>query len=438
MSHRRAFLKRLAALGAAAGAARIARASEAFAADIERLEAAGWREGSSGGQEPDWATLREEYLLDPDVVYLNHGSIGTIPRPVHAAHVAYLEACESNPWLHMWGDAWEEPREAVRRAAARTLGAAASDVALTHNTTEGFNILARGLPLGEGDEVLFSSLNHPGASVCWDHRARVAGFRVRRFEFPMRDVAGMSVRDVVAIHAREIREETRVLVFPHVDNMIGLRHPVRELTDAARARGVEFVAVDGAQTVGMIPVEAAANGVDFYAASPHKWLQAPKGLGLLYLRREVRDRVRPTRVTWGQERWAGTIRVFEDYGTRNLPELLALGDAVEFQERLGAGAKAARYRDVWEGWREATEATPGVRWRSPDRWELSASLFALETEGMAAPDLFRRLWSVEEGGFVFRAFGDPLNTARVSPNVASTAGERTRFLAAIREVVAGP
>jgi len=98
---------------------------------------------------------------------------------------------------------------------------------------------------------------------------------------------------------------------------------------------VEFVAVDGAQTAGMLPLDLAASGVDFYSTSGHKWIQAPKGTGLLYVRREVRENVAPMWMTWGQARWEGTVRVLEDYGTRNLAEILVLGDAIAFQNDLG-------------------------------------------------------------------------------------------------------
>lgn len=419
MSHRRLFLKQLAAAGVTAGLGRLVAADEALGAALARL--------------PEEASLEGEYLLSPEITYLNHGSIGTIPRVVHEAHRAYLELCETNPWLYMWGGAWEEPREAVRSKVAAAIGAAAEDVALTHNTTEGFNLLAQGLPLGPGDEVLFSTLNHPGASVCWFHRARDAGYRVRRFPFPVREVASLSVRDVVELHRREITDRTRVLVFPHVDNQVGLRHPVAELAGMAHRLGVEFVAVDGAQSVGMLPVAVEEMGIDFYAASPHKWLQAPKGLGLLYVRRPLAERLRPMWVTWGQERWEGSVRIFEDYGTRNLPELLALGDAVEFQGAVALGGEGRSYRALWEAWRSASESAPGVRWRSPVEWALSASLFALEVDGLASPELFDRLW--KEGGFVFRAFHTPeLNTARISPNRMTREEERDRFFAAVAKL----
>jgi cysteine desulfurase/selenocysteine lyase len=416
MNHRRAFLKQLAAVAGASSIGTLLALDRALAEDASRLRSGRTSEMQSG-----------VYTLDPSVVYLNHGSVGTIPRTVQQAHQRYLELCESNPWLYMWGGAWEEAREGVRAKAARLLRCDAGEVALTHNTTEGFNILAQGLPLGRGDEVVFSSLNHPGASICWRHQAEVKGFSVRQFDFPVSDVPSLSLDDVLELYDRHISANTRVLVFPHVDNVVGLRHPMRQLVALARSRGVEFVAVDGAQTIGMLPVNVAAADVDFYAASPHKWMQAPKGTGLLFVKRALQDTLRSMWVTWGQERWAGTVRVFEDYGTRDLPAVIALGDALDFQDSLGEDVKASRYRTMWQSWRRAVDNAAHTEWRSPTSWELSASLFAVEVRGVESTALFERM--NQEWGFVFRAFSSQgLNTVRISPNLANTDMERELFL----------
>ncbi len=420
-SSRRTFLKR-AGLGAlAAPMAQIAAVRRSFAEEL----AAAPEIGAGLG-----AALRAAYSLDEGITYLNHASIGTVPRRVQEAHRGYLEVCERNPWLYMWGGDWEAPREEARRSAAGLLDCEPAEVAFTHNTTEAFNLLAHGLPLAAGDEVLFSSLNHSGASACWSHMAAERGFSVRRFELPVRDVPGLSADDVVALHADQIRPETRVLVFPHVDNMVGLRHPVKEIAAAARAKGVRFIAVDGAQTAGMIPVDVASMGVDVYAASPHKWLQSPKGLGLTYVHREIQQQLRAMWVTWGQKQWRGSARKFEDYGTRNLPEVLALGAAIEFQQQLGAAAKEAHHRALWEHARAAVEAHPRLRWRSPKAWQLSAALWAIEVEGESSKEVFERLF--QDHGFVFRAFDLPdLDTLRISPNVANTRQDLDRLLRAL-------
>lgn len=373
--------------------------------------------------------LAEEYTLEPGLVYLNHGSIGTIPRRVQQARAAYLATCEQNPWLYMWGGAWEQAREDTRAAAARVLGSAPEDVAITHNTTEGFNVLARGLPLGRGDEVLFSSLNHAGASACFEHAAQTRGFTVRKFPLPLEEAATLSIDDVVALHTEAISDDTRVLVLPHIDNMIGLRHPIAAIAKAAKARGVGYVFVDAAQTVGMIPVDFAASGIDALCASPHKWLQAPKGLGLFCTTPDLREVLRPFWVTWGQQRWADTVRVFEDYGTRNMPEVLALGDAIAFRERLGIAAGAAKLRQRREAVMARVDATPGLRFRSPRDWALGGSLVAVQVEGKAAPALAQQLF--ERHRVIVRGFGGEFDSLRISPNIATTDDDIDRLFAGL-------
>jgi isopenicillin-N epimerase len=408
---RRAFLRSMGVAGVLTPVAtRLLDVEAAFADELGGLAARPWTtEG-----------LADRYMIDPGVTYLNHASIGTMPRAVHDARVEYSAICESNPHLYVWGGAWDGMVEDVRAKAARFLGTSAEEVAITHNTTEGFNTLAYGLPLGPGDEVLFSSLNHGGASIPFEHAAKARGYTVRRFDLPIDDVPGLGVADVVELHRREIRPETRVLVFPHVDNIVGLRHPMAELAAMARAAGVEVVAVDGAQALGMIPVEAAAAGVDVYSTSPHKWLQSPKGLGLLYVRASLHERLSPMWVRYGVARWGGTSRMYEDYGTRNWPEVLSLGDAMAFQEALGSADKEARYRRLFTTMRERTRAA-GLRWNSPERWEMGSVLVSV---GFTSPAnaLSERLY--RERGVVLRPFqGGGLNAFRVSPNVMNTDAE---------------
>jgi selenocysteine lyase/cysteine desulfurase len=419
MTHRRVFLKQLATIAGATGLGKLAGIDEAFAAELERIP-------SLNPGATTTASLRDRYMLSPSVTYFNHGSIGTIPRVVQEARAAYLDLCETNPWLYMWGGAWEEPREAVRKKAGDYLGCSANEIAFTHNTTEGFNTLANGLALGPGDEVLFGSLNHAGASICWDHYAESKGFTVRRFGFPISAVPQMSAEEVLDVYDRNIGPSTRVLVFPHIDNIVGLRYPVKELAALAHGKGVEIVAVDGAQSVGMIDVDLAGLGADVYCTSPHKWLQAPKGLGLVFVRQELQDEIRPLWVTWGQGRWDGTARIYEDYGTRNLPEVLTLGDAIDFQLQLGAEAKASRYRELWESYRTYTEQSDHVIWRSPTTWSRSAALFAVEIRGIDSEAVFRHMF--EQHDFVFRPFQTQgLNTVRISPNIYNSEEEIERF-----------
>lgn len=416
---RRGFGRTAAAAAAAPLLARLAAARRAFAGELAAAELA----------EPGRG-LRHAYSIDPAVTYLNHASIGTVPRRVTEAHCRYLEICESNPWLHVWGGEWDEPLRQTRAAAARRLGCDKNELAIVHNTTEVFNLLAQGLPLGRGDEVLMSSLNHTGATVPWLHRADERGFQVRHFDFPLAEVPRMSRERLLELYDGQIRRRTRALVFPHLDNAVGLRHPARELAELAHRRGVRFVAVDGAQSVGMLPVDVASLGVDVYATSAHKWLQAPKGLGLVYVRSALQRELRPMHVTWGQERWRGSARVYEDYGTRAVPALLALGDAVAFQEKIGAETREAHHRRLWRHARAAADRA-GVAWLSPTAWELAGALYSVAVPAPAA-DPARRLF--RRHGIVVRPFDGPGQAAlRLSPNLAESEDDLDRFFAALEE-----
>ncbi|UCC25975.1 MAG: aminotransferase class V-fold PLP-dependent enzyme [Gemmatimonadales bacterium] len=422
---RRRFLRALS--GSLAGAALVS-PLEARAAEL--VEVTGRLEGIRDRRA--WReALRAEYLLSPEVLYVNHASIGTIPRRVHEARVELLRMCEENPWLHMWGGAWEGAREDARAAVAGFLGTTAEGVALTHNTTEGFNLLANGLPLAAGDEVVFTSLNHDGASVAWHHNARRRGFAVRRVSFPLRDAASLSREDVVQLHRDTLSPRTRVLVLPHVDNMVGIRHDVAAIATAARDAGVEFVVVDAAQSAGMIPVAVDGLGVDAYAGSPHKWLQSAKGIGFAYLSSRIQASLEPMWVTWGQARWAGTVRRFEDYGTRNLAETVNLADAVAFQQGLRGEFAERGYRQI-RGWmRDRVDGSPRLSWHSPPRWEDGASLVAIGVRGRSAPEVGEWLW--REHRVVLRAFGDPLNALRVSPHLITTQEELERLFRLMEE-----
>lgn len=422
MPSRRHFLK-------LAGGSALAAGLSSHISDIQAL--VDTQAGHAAGL--DFEHLSDQYSLAPSVSYLNHGSIGTIPRAVHKAHVAYLQLCETNPWLHVWGGAWNASRDQVRSQAAGLLQCPADNLALIHNVTEAFNLLSQGLPLQSGDEVLFSSLNHSGASVCWYHQAKRRGFSVKTFEFPFTDINSLSVEDVVSIYAEQVTEKTRVLVFPHIDNTLGLRHPMAELNRMAKAKGVRYVCVDGAQTYGMLPLDVVNSGIDVYAASPHKWIQAPKGLGIAYIQPDLYATLEPMWVTWGNAGWKDSIRAYEDYGTRNWPELMALGDALHFQQQLGEQRKVARYRQLREYVMSKVESTVGLEWHSPVDWQLSGSLYAIRLAKGTASDIATRLF--EQHGIVLRPFDGPgLNTLRLSPNVFTTTGEIDQFIQKVQRL----
>lgn len=355
------------------------------------------------------------YMLGKNVTYLNHGSMGTTPRVVHQAHVDYLKLCESNPSFYVWGDDWKVKLEEVRSKIASFIKVTPGELAITRNTTEGINLLAAGLPLGLGDEVLFSDLNHAAASVCWHHYGASRGYSVRSFEIDI-DQQWKSEEQIANLYLNQLTANTKVLVLPHMDNLIGLRHPIKLIAKEAREFGVEYIVVDGAQTVGMFPLDVAGLGVDFYASSTHKWLGSPKGVGMIYINKRRQKELSPLIVGNEHRPKLGSIQQFEEYSTRNLPEVLSLGDAVDFASKLGI-ENTTKIRRAWRrSFIDQIKQQERVKFVSPEKWELNGSLFSITIGNKNSTQLGEKLLS--EHGITVRAFNFQGNKlVRISPNV---------------------
>lgn len=412
MASRKEFLTQIAAGGAASLLSTLTPIKELFA---EKMESS-----FLSGQLP----TRKDYSLSDSVTYLNHGSTGTIPKIVQEARNSYLSLCETNPWFYMWSEEWEEPIHEVRGKVASYINANPGEITFPHNTTEIFNLLALGLPIGNGDEVLFPDLNHSGASVPFHFHASKKGYRVQVFDMPVDELAEISMDELLALYDTHITASTKLVVIPHIDNTFGVRQPVKEIVQLARSKGVPYVALDAAQTMGMIPMDVRDLDVDVIGTSAHKWLQSPKGISVAYFNPRIWEDISPMWVTWGQERWKGTSRVFEDYGTRNRPEILSIGHSIDFQASLNEDMKSEKLQSLWSLAQELSDEHPNMVWRSPRKWELSGSLFVIEVQNEKPSELSNRLFN--NHGIVFRPF-DGYSTIRISPNLSNTEEEIRRL-----------
>lgn len=370
----------------------------------------------SGGSLP----TKDEYSLDKQIKYLNHGSIGTIPKIVQQAHREYLSLCESNPWFYMWSGEWEKPIESVRQKTAEFLNADSDEISFPHNTTEVYNLLALRLPLGPDDEVLFSNLNHAGASIPFHIHSKKRGYSVKVFDIPFHDLPNITKEEILDLYEANITSRTKLVVIPHIDNTFGIRQPVKEITALARSKGVEFVSLDTAQTMGMIPVDVKDLDIDVIGTSAHKWIQAPKGVSVAYFNKRIHQKLDPMWVTWGQKDWKDSARKYEDYGTRNLAEVLTLGHSIEYQSNIESILKEEKLKNLWKHAQNLCEQNSNTVWRSPSDWELSGSLFIVELKNEQPSILSKKLF--KENGFVFRPF-DQHSTIRISPNVFNTTEE---------------
>jgi selenocysteine lyase/cysteine desulfurase len=365
--------------------------------------------------------LAKKYLIKKGSIYLNHASIGTVPKLIHEAHVKYLEICESNPSLYVWGKIWKDVTEHTRELACELIHCNLDDLAITHNTTEGFNVLAHGIQLHHDDEVLFSSLNHAGASMSWVGLSKIKDFKVRSFEFPLGKISSLDKQQIIDIYVSQIRPNTRVLIFPHIDNIIGLRHPMKELAEEAKRKGVEYVFVDGAQSLGMIPVKISSSKVDAYSMSPHKWLQAPKGTGMFYINKNLRKELPRMWYKTPEDRQDGSARKYEDYSTRAWPAVVALGDAIRYQNALGEKIKYKYYKSLWTETKLIVSGNKDLVWHSPGSWELASAIMSVEVKNKDANELSEILDT--NYGIHLRPFRKPVNALRISPNTFNSIDE---------------
>jgi isopenicillin-N epimerase len=257
--------------------------------------------------------VRELFLLDPDVTYLNHGSFGACPRPVFESYLAWQRELEREPVRFM--KRLPELLAAARAELGAFVGAPPDDLTFVPNATTGVNLAARALDLQPGEEVLATNLEYGACDLAWQHVCERAGARYVRAEVG-------SLLDSVG-------ERTRALFVSHITSETALLLPAEELVAQARTKGLTTI-VDAAHSVAQVDLDLEAFGADFVAGNCHKWLSAPKGAGFLYVRPEWQERVDGAIVSWGYEEPATFVSRTSRQGTRDPAAYLAVPEAIRF------------------------------------------------------------------------------------------------------------
>lgn len=379
-----------------------------------------------------WAFLRDQFPLNRERAYLNTGGLGASPYVVIQAVKAKMDELEAIGETGHTEELWKE----VKTGAAALLGCDAGELAFLRNTTEGINIVANGLPLKPGDEVILTTHEHVGNAVPWLALAKHKGVVLRLFE-----PSQVSNEENLKRIEQLINKRTRLVCVPHVITTTGLLLPVKEICTLARSRGfLSFL--DGAQTAGMMPFDLHAIGCDAYATSGHKWLLGPKETGLLYVRKEMLDTILP-RFTGaysegGHDLRRGTVAFHPtaqryEYGTVSAPLRAGLGAALAFIRRIGIEHVWAYDQRLAHRLYDGLLRIPGIRVLSPADPALRSAMTTFMHERIPHLDLQAHLdtynlrtRSVTEGG---------LAALRVSTHVYNTPAEVDRVLEGVRTAV---
>jgi len=317
-------------------------------------------------KEPEkyWTRLRnEQFLLPGWRAFMNNGSLGVAPKPVVQAVADYLNRSASLgmdfPEYPRWG---YETLDEHRSEASEFLGCKKDELALVHNATEAMSTIAGGLDLKATDEVLITDQEHPSGRCCWQMKQQRYGVMLREVVLPLPPTSPDQLADIIV---SAIRPRTRVLSFSGITTTTGLVLPVRQICDAARAIGVRTV-IDGAHMNGQIPMRIADLGCDYFAGSPHKWLFAPAGCGLLWLREDVMDRHWPNTLTGRWEDRSIKAARFMMMGTNNRAVFEGMMAGMRFARQVGPERIFARTHQLARMVRERAARIPYLELLTPE------------------------------------------------------------------------
>ena len=342
-----------------------------------------------------FAAARKQFLFPTSVTYCNTGTLGASPREVMTALVSGLNTLERElpDWAYFQADG--EPLTGYQQLADfRTevgafINAPVEEIAFTQNATMAMSMIANGLDLAAGDEVVTTNQEHSGGIGGWLLRGKRHGVVVK--QIPMEAVFDKGPDAILQAFADAITPRTRVVMFSHITSGLGVRLPARELCTLARERGALSI-VDGAQAIGQIAVDVKQLGCDAYVASPHKWLLAPKGTGILYITRALQPRVWSTLASGGfDDDTTGAFR-FMHYGTGSLPVMYGLRAALAFINRIGIERIERWDTMLTKRLRDGLARIPLARVSSPSDARLMAGITTFSFNGQPGRDLQNALW----------------------------------------------
>ena len=380
-----------------------------------------------------WRALRTQFTIPPEQAFFNTATLGSSPRAVQDALIASVQHIDRD--IAEWDYKPDHenfftgyyPEMSTRDKLATVVNCTGRDIALTQNATFGMNFIANGLDLKAGDEVVVTNQAHPGGRKGFDLRAKRDGIVVREIIVPQ---PPESPDQLIQLYLDATTPRTRVWAIPHVSSSRAIRYPVAQLSALARERGIWSV-VDGAQSLGQVAVDVQAMGCDAFYASPHKWMLAPVGTGLLYVRPERQKELWATLASSAWDDQTDPMYRLMQYGTGNLSLLIGLGVAVDFHNQIGSARIQERDFALADRLRAGLATIPGATIVSPTHPDLTCATTVYGLKNKTGGEMQDYLW--ERGKVRVRSMGDPIGV-RHACHIYNSPEEVDKALALLKEM----
>jgi selenocysteine lyase/cysteine desulfurase len=354
-SNRRRFLQKAGIFSATAFLSTFAKPAWSRNLETALKEADGISPDDLASEEDFWYYIQQSFTVSPYLINLNNGGVSPAPKTVQDAMKRYYDLCNEAPSFYMWREL-DKGREPLRKSLAAIAGCSAEEIAINRNSSEGLETVIFGLQLKPGDEVVAAKQDYPNMINAYNQREMRDGIKIVwiNLDLPSEDEDYLVQQYVKAFTAK-----TKVVHVTHIINWNGQILPVKKIAAEAHKRGIEVV-VDGAHSFAHFNFKVPDLGADYFAASLHKWLYAPIGTGMLYVKKEKIKNLYPLFAT-SENPLKDDIRKFENLGTRPFFIEQAIGKAIEFHDMIGIERKEKRLHYLKNYWMEKVKDIPKVR-----------------------------------------------------------------------------
>ncbi|HZE85628.1 MAG TPA: aminotransferase class V-fold PLP-dependent enzyme [Puia sp.] len=375
-----------------------------------------------------WVGIRGGYNLKPDYINLENGYYNILPAAILEAFIGHVRQVNYEG-AHYMRTVQFDNKKAVAARLAALAGCSADELIITRNTTESLDLIIAGYPWKEGDEAIMAEQDYPAMLGMFRQVERRHGVVRKTVSVPNHPA---SDEELVELYARAITPRTKLLMVCHMINITGQILPVRKIADMAHTRGVE-VMVDGAHSFAHIRHSIPDLHCDYYGASLHKWLSVPLGAGLLYVRKEHAEKIWPL-FREPDDSVTGIARL-NHTGTLPVHTDLAIGDAIDYYEMLGAERKEARLRFLQQYWTTKVRDLPNIMVNTPADPARACGIANVGIKGMKPADLADKLlrqYKIYTVAIDYPAAN--VRGCRITPNLFITPSELDTLVRALKEL----